>query len=86
MKRLIATLGWVCLGMLVSGTGLVHGQCAGSIMAWGRHNFGQCDVPAPKVSVRTKPVEALTGAPYLADYCFGTPTTIRPHLLPPFAF
>ncbi len=47
MKRRRTFLGFVCLGILVLGSGVSSGQSIGSIVAWGDSSYGQCNVPAP---------------------------------------
>ncbi|MEE9616091.1 MAG: hypothetical protein V3T90_03695, partial [Anaerolineae bacterium] len=45
MKRVLAALALVFLGMLVLGTGVAHGQVPGSVVGWGENSDDQCDVP-----------------------------------------
>ena len=50
MDRKNISVGAILFGvMLLSGAGAVWGQAqqAGSIVAWGKNNYGQCNVPSP---------------------------------------
>ena len=45
MKRVLAALALVFLGMFVLGTGVAPGQVPGSVVGWGENGDYQCDVP-----------------------------------------
>ncbi len=47
MRRSGSVMGLMCLCIVLLGTGVVHGQSAWPIVAWGYNEDGQCDVPEP---------------------------------------